>query len=226
MLQSTFKKLFRILSLTFFGAISACGQADSDKTVFPLVPGIKAVATSMGYHFEEEAVAVDGNIVNWRTKWKNQTVATSKLYRGIYPLEVKEENYGFANDFAFEKIDSLFPLSVGKEVSFSGTNQKLGGASPKDQIWVLMTVREITEIELKGGTQEVFVIEIITDTTTDQGVLKETKTLWYSEKLGMSLKKETRVGGKSFVYRVLELFIPDIPADDADRKRNLGTILI
>ena len=89
-----------------------------------------------------------------------------------------------------------------------------------------MTVREIAEIEIKGGKFPVFVIDVTTDKTNEIETTRNLRTLWYSEELGLVLKREVNMGGKSYVMRVLEIKSPENDNSENGRKKNLGTIII
>ena len=89
-----------------------------------------------------------------------------------------------------------------------------------------MSVRGKASLDIKGGSWEVFIIDINTDKTLLSGVQKTSKTIWYSEELGMALKRETKVNGKVYVFRVLDIVIPKNGLGEDGRRKNLGTILI
>jgi hypothetical protein len=94
------------------------------------------------------------------------------LYWGFFPLETNEEKRGLINEVDTLKIDVLFPLSIGKEASFSEVIGRAGAQDSETPIWAHINVREKTNLEIKIGQKEVFVIDITTDKTTLSGVVK------------------------------------------------------
>ena len=81
-------------------------------------------------------------------------------------------------------------------------------------------------MDLKSGPRDVFIIDITTDKTTPAGVNKDIQTIWYSEELGVTLKRETKTNRSNYSFRVLDIYIPDSVEGGNKKKPNLGTILI
>lgn len=207
------------------GLVVACSPPTEDNR-FPTTPlGITAVISQQSQDFDWEVTDITNDIVTTATYWNRERVIHRKLYRGLYPIYGMEFGKSFEVDFDYKILDQLFPLKVGKEVSFKGTMNLL-----EDQY----QAETVVHIEVKGmGVQQIgetsYPVSIIKVTTHfSSGAASDVthNTLYYSSDLGLILKSVTKGSGAQSYWRIRSIDIP-LDAKPKPRRRSpAGTVMI
>lgn len=133
-------------------------------------------------------------------------------------MSSKEMDSEFVNEFEPAPLETLFPLEVGKEVSFSGIYHENG--DPRDvTFWAHVFVRGTDEILIHDQRFPVYIVDITIDYDRSDEPTRMERTVWYSEDLGMSLKSRSVYGDITWAHHVLDL---DIPKQGGGRSRRKG----
>lgn len=198
----------------------ACADPVPEQGISALPVGTIAVVKTDGRVFESELVYMEGPFSKWEFK---EYQLLRKYYRGLYTISGANNKSEFWYEFDVHELDSLFPMAVGNEVSVKGKffSEKAEGV----KFWSHLSIRGTDQVLTKQGTQDVFVVDVVTEMTTDEGPIRMTKTIWYSPKYGMDLKLSITEQGKEYITRILDVQIPKGPPSNR-RKKGMGTVLI
>lgn len=218
-------KAFLVLLSTLLAV--SCSPVAPPVDENPLREGSRLTMKAFGNLYEAEVTEVHGGYSTWKLRWKKQVFTVFKVYRGIFPIYGRSEESSYHNVVDVAAIDQLFPLEVGKEVSLRGFREdsKSGG---EQRLWAHIVVQGEAEIEIRDRIIPVFLIEVSIESQIGPGGEAsrwQSRTLWYSQELGFSLKTEYQEGDEYFTVRVLSL---DLPGENGGLppRRNLGTVMI
>ena len=203
---------------------ASCAPAAAPSDENPLRPGLRVTLKAFGNIYAAEVSEVHGGYSMWNLTWEGRVVTVYKVYRGIFPIFGREGESFYHNQVDVSLPDPLFPLEVGNEVSLGGLfeSSKTEGDAP---LWAQVVVQGEAEISIKGRKIPVFLIEVSIERQGETGSHWESRTLWYSQELGFSLKTEYQQGGERFTVRVLSVDVPGSQSGPPTR-RNLGTVMI
>jgi hypothetical protein len=220
------KLLKRAVSLIILILIAGCDSKEEADYTFPFEPGVELKIKAFGHYYYSEVVKAEGPYVTWKLRWNDRVVSMRKDYKGLISVYVSELEQSFVNEFETASIDQLFPLAVGKDVSFKGfrVSKEDGTEVP---FWVHMAVREESVIKVRDKAHNTFVIEVTTEYEKPDRTVTVTRTLWYAPELGFSLKSDYRSADEHFQMHVLSIITPEEEGLDEDRRRRtLGTVRI
>ncbi|MCG8506879.1 MAG: hypothetical protein MI755_19895 [Sphingomonadales bacterium] len=211
-------------SLGLFGilVLFGCAPAAEEQEAGIMTVGLKARVESGGNVFDVEVTAVDGPAVTMETRWNGRTISERTLYRGIYALTGSESGSAYVNQLDPAEIDKLFPLKVGNETSFH-SRYRVASRPGAGQAYIYASVRDKTVIEIRSGSYDVFVIDVVTDLAFEGQTSQFTKTVWYAPALGLNLKTKISDGEKTFYSRVLSI---ELPRQTPMRENTVGTVMI
>lgn len=198
---------------------AACG-APADQGGYPLPEGLRASVNMAGQTFDLEVARVVGRRATLEYRFGDAVVSSRTQYRGLYSLSGYDGALEFVNHVDTEKIDSLFPLKVGKRTRFAGATEYLGG-DITGEMDVSMAVRDRTSVTVGEGDYDVYVIDVITDLSI-QGRTKSVKRrLFYAPSLGLPVKMDMAEGDTRSFWRIMSLELPH-----RGRRNRLGTVMI
>jgi hypothetical protein len=90
------------------------------------------------------------------------------------------------------EIDKLWPLEVGKSVSFQGDLPGLTAAAPKLKFQYDVTVERMETMTVPAGTFSTFVVKW-EQSSLGQPAFHGIQTLWWSPAIGFPVKREIRI---------------------------------
>lgn len=167
--------------------LMACDPIAQVPSSPPAVVGTRAV---MQYHRQElysEITDVTGKVVTTEVYLQGRTVAEIGRYRGLYMVSRREPNFQIEMDFDESKLESLFPLKKGNEVSFSGNTKRLDRGTSYN-FWTHIQVVGEKTLNLASGDHKVFVVDILSETQSDNRTLRKRNTVYFDPELSMILK--------------------------------------
>lgn len=200
--------------------LAACDNLMGEDLSQEIQIGTRLIMKTQNGILEAELIKSSDGFRKWSININNRMAFVYKSYRGLLNVSVEEDGYQYWNEYDMARFDQLFPLEVGKEVSFDGTRHMRQGES-RIPFWTHIAVREKTMMRVGQEDFEVFVLDIISEMKTDEGPVRETRTAWYSPKLGMDLKTEGRRGGLPYSNKIIRIELAD-EKTHADRRRNRG----
>jgi hypothetical protein len=212
------KKLLIIWVLA--ALLFACSEQAEEQGISALPVGTVAVVQSDGRVFESDLTYMEGAFSKWEF---SEYQLTRKYYRGVFIVSGANNESEFWYEFDVHQLDVLFPMEVGKEVSFKGKyfSQNAEGV----EFWSHISIRGSDTVLTKQGSQDVFVVDTVTEMTTKEGPVRLSKTIWYSPKFGRALKALFIEDGKEYITRILDIQIPKGQPLNR-RNKGMGTVLI
>lgn len=201
--------------------VSACNDQRVDGQPYPLPEGLRAQINMGGHSYELEVAEVEGRVATLQYFWQDQLVSERQQYRGLYSLAGFDGGVRFINEIDTDAIDGLFPLKVGREVSFGGVTH-YDSTNMTGSLWVTLAVVDTAEVAIKDGRFEVFVIHVSTVLSIDGRNKSVTRVLYYSPDLGLPLKMDMSDGARRSYWRITSIDMP--PA--RGRRNRLGTVMI
>lgn len=220
------KFLTRSLSVLILVLIAGCEAKEEANYSFPFEPGLELKVKAFGHYYYSEAVKADGGYVTWKLRWNDRIVSMRKVYKGLISVYESELENSYVNDFDTKSIDALFPLEVGKDVSFKGyrVSKEDGTETP---FWMHIVVTEEDIVKVRDEEYRTLVIEITSEYEKPDRTVTVTRTLWFAPALGFSLKSEYRSNEEHFRMHVLSIITPESEdPEGARRRRTLGTVRI
>lgn len=216
-----FTTVFIVLSMIF---LSSCADSDgTDQVQLPAV-GTRVIIKQHSYEIISEVTSTANNLVKMDYFWHGEKIYSQKFYRGLLPVWSQEENNVWEMYFDESKLDSLFPMAPGKEVSFNATSSKVADGTSQD-IGITLSVIKETVITIKDQDHKVFILEL---SRVGDGTDTSHEVLYYAPRAGMVLKSVKRERDGQSYWRVLKIEVPD--RDDRStikkRQRRSGTIAI
>ena len=211
-----------LLMMAIWLGLSSCEKAEDIQTKGLLRPGVVALLRAFDRNYEYELQKIKGGLSVWDVIWDGESVAQRSYYRGLFTMAGTSSNNQFINVLETDKIDGLFPLRVGREASFFGTRTNLG-SNDEMPFWTRYRVVEETTVELLNGRYEVFVIEMIMEINTEEGVDRVVRRLWYSPVLEFTLKGEQQWNEQSMQWYVTGF---TTSSKSTRHRQRVGTVLI
>ena len=218
--------LTRAVSILFLILVAGCDSTEEADYTFPFEPGLEIKVKAFGQYYYSEVVKAEGGYVTWKLRWNERVVSLRKVYKGLITVYESELERSFINEFESASIDELFPLKIGKEISFKGyrVSKEDGTETP---FWVHMVVQKEDVIKVRDQEYRTFVIEITTEYEKPNEIVTVTRILWYAPELGFSLKSDYRSQDEHFQMHVLSIIRPEEEGPEgARRRRTLGTVRI
>ncbi len=190
------KKLIKISALFIFGGLQTNVLANQDTTSYealfnPPKPGtiVRWEGKKNGKHFKEEhhIGKSKGLLARWKSNGKNY-----ERYGLI--------SWGTPDTFDTTKVDPIWPLKVGNEVSYKRSK---GNRSWNDSMKVVGT----ETINTKIGEFETYILQFDTENQNKKWSAKF--KAWYAPKVGWAIKREYKDStGTVAISEVVEVVIP------------------
>lgn len=218
-------RVLGVFAALFVAACDPNAQAPISSTA---IVGTKAIIQAHSKQRIAEVTDVTGKIVTTDfTDWEGQFLYSQLDYRGLFPIGGRENNGNqWELDFDESLLEPLFPLQVGKEVSFTGNLQtfKDGG---QHEMWVHLEVVGQKSISLPDGQHRVMVVEVSREYRWQGKIQRSTNIMYFDPKLSMTLKMVIRERGSQSYWRVLSVERPGhVEQATPTRQRRSGTVMI
>lgn len=205
-------------------ALSSCDDLPRQPSSGLPEVGTRAVIKQHSFEIISEVVDITDNLVTFDYFWNGEKVYSQKYYKGLFSVWSQEENAINEIDYDPQQLDALFPLSVGKEISFNTVLSKVT-EGVRENLSVTLSVVKETILPVDGEDHKVFIIDVARLSENGQ---RQYATLYYSAVDGMVLKSVSRSSNSQSFWRVLKLERPDNNNRPTirKRKRRSGTIAI
>ncbi len=217
----------KLMSVYVCAFLASCGEVPKPSHVMAEV-GTNAIIKRHGQELILDVTDVTGNILSTEISWNGELVASRQYYRGLYPMSGIEYGYQFEMDFDETALEQLFPLKVGKEVSFNGNLKIIDNGTALDA-WVHLQVVAEKSMKITSGTYTVFVVEVISEFSKDDRSERKSNIIYYAPDLGMILKFVNHQNGQQSFWRVVSIDSPDKSSRIKPvKKQNIrsGTVMI
>ncbi|MCJ9429816.1 hypothetical protein [Kordiimonas marina] len=217
----------RLILICLTLGLAGCNPVAKAPASPEAIVGTRALIKGYGQEMTAEIREVKGKLVTTEFQWQGGETAIRSYYRGLYAVSGRGKGYHWEADFDEAKLEPLFPLTVGKEVSFSGTSRDIDRGTSAD-FWTNLSVVDQKTIELPTGARKVFVVDIVTEYHKGNVVKRKTNTVYFDPKLSMVLKSVVHDGNYQRFWRVVSI---DVPGDGKARpsptqQRRAGTVMI
>lgn len=216
-------KRLAVLFLISMGLV-ACDNLMGDDLSDELLPGTRLVMKTTNGILSADLVSAENGFRKWTVAIDERNAFSFKSYRGMINVAVSEGSFQYWNEYDFDSIDNQFPLEIGKEFMLNGTRHMRRGEA-KIPFWLHVSVRDKSHVRLGEEDFEVFIIDMVTEMNGPNGVLRENKTVWYSEKLQMELRSEGERNGEKFSNKIIRIERASAETQPR-RRRGLGTVSI
>ncbi|MFC3052181.1 hypothetical protein [Kordiimonas pumila] len=208
--------------------LAGCDQAAHVPLVPQAIVGTKAVIRAHGKDLSLEVTDVAEKIVTTElSDWNGELVAQRHFYRGLYPVAGTEGTNQWELEFDHAKLESLFPLSVGKETSFTGNMRDISSGKTYE-FWVNLTVAGETPFTLPDGTYTSYVVDIVTKYAWNGEMRRKNEVVYYAPEFSMNLKGVMQEATSQRYWRVISLERPGQASSrpNSGRQRSSGTVMI
>jgi hypothetical protein len=169
--------------------------------------GTRAVIQRHRQELYAEVTAVTGKLVTTELFLQGESIAEFSRYRGLFPVRGREFNYEYEADFDESVLEALFPLKVGNEVSFSGNTKRIDRGTSYN-FWSNVQVVGEKTLNLSSGDRKVFVVDIVTETSSGNRVKRRNQTVYFDPELSMVLKSVVHEEGYQNYWRVMSVELP------------------
>jgi len=218
-------RIFGVLAALF---LAACDPNAQMPTASTAIVGTKAIIKAHSEQRIAEVTDVTGKIVTTDfSNWDGALLYTQLSYRGLFPVGGSEQNGSqWELDFDEKLLESVFPLQVGREVSFKGNIKTLNDGKQHD-MWIHLEVVGEQSMSLPDGQHTVFVVELSREYRWKGKTQRSTDIMYFDPKLSMTLKKVMRKRGSQSYWRVLSVERPGHTEQTMPiRQRRSGTVMI
>ena len=216
----------RMMAAVLLLVLVACDAAMPSNRLPETPLGLQAIFRFKGQEHFLEVISAEDFHANIAYFWRGKQYASTRYYRGLFPVTGTQDNARYDIDVDTSHIDALFPLAVDKEASFGGTFVKDTTGAVAD-IWVHMSVLKETKMTMKDTSYQVFVIEIQTQFRYGDTGTTTKNTVYYAPDIGLILKSVIHENNNKFEWRVTSVELPDTQDTSVRRRRNnRGTVMI
>ena len=216
-------RLLAALALIFLVACDPVARAPETPTA---IVGTRAVIQRHGQELYAEVTGVNDKLVTTEYYWQDERVVVHNYYRGLYNVSGIEFGYQYEADFDYSVLETLFPLAVGKEISFSGNTKNINRGTAID-FWANIHVIGEKIISLSSGDRKVFVVDIVTEYKKGNNSKRKTNTVYYDPELSMVLKSVIHEDGYQSYWRVVTVELPgNARTPTTLQQRRAGTVMI
>lgn len=210
--------------ILLFGA--ACDPVARAPATPSAIVGTRAVIQRHGQELFAEVTKIADKLVTTEYFWNDERVVVHNYYRGLYNVSGIEFGYQYEADFDYNTLEQLFPLKVGKEVSFSGNTKNINRGTAID-FWTNIHVIGEKTIPLSSGDRKVFVVDIITEYKKGNEAKRKTNTVYYDPELSMVLKSVIHEDGYQSYWRAVSVELPGNARKPSPiQQRRAGTVMI
>ena len=216
-------RFFAVLTLFFLVACDPVARAPMTASA---QIGTRAVIQRHGQELFAEITKVEGKLVTTEFFWHDERVVVHNNYRGLYNVSGVQSGYQYEADFDYNVLEPLFPLAVGKEVSFSGNHKNINLGTATD-FWANIHVIGEKTISLSSGDRKVFVVDIVSEYKKGNAVKRKTNTVYFDPDLSMILKSVVHEDGYQNFWRAVSVELPGNAAQPTTlQQRRSGTVMI
>ncbi|NVJ70635.1 MAG: hypothetical protein HWE08_09800 [Alphaproteobacteria bacterium] len=216
----------RFIMLLLIPMLVACDPISQVPSSPPAVVGTRAVIQRHRQEIYAEITAVTGKLVTTEMYLQGESIAEFSAYRGLYPVSGREPHYQYEADFDEAVLEQLFPLKTGNEVSFSGNLKRLDRGTSYD-FWSHVAVVGEKTLSLSSGPRKVFVVDIITETSSGDRSKRRTQTVYFDPEYSMVLKSVQHEDGYKNYWFVVSV---ELPGEETNRtappRPRSGTVII
>ncbi|WP_262692615.1 PLP-dependent aminotransferase family protein [Kordiimonas aestuarii] len=216
-------RLFATLAVILLVACDPVARAPATPSA---IVGTRAVIQRHGQELYAEVTAVTDKLVTTEYYWQDERVVVHNYYRGLYNVSGVEFGYQYEADFDYKLLEQLFPLAVGKEVSFRGNTKNINRGTAID-FWANIHVIGEKTISLSTGDRKVFVVDIVTEYKKGNQSKRKTNTVYYDSELSMVLKSVIHEDGYQSYWRAVSVELPgNARTPSPTQQRRAGTVMI
>lgn len=221
--MTTYIRLLVLVSCLF--TLWACSPSADEPMKSSLI-GMKAVIQAHGNDLLLEVKDITENtVISEITNWHGDFVSRRHYYKGLYPVAGKEGATQWELDFDVNRIDVLFPITIGNKTSFSGTMLDITNAKSY-KFWSKIEVKEKKPFLLPSGAQTVYILKIKTEYDINGRLKKTMETVYFAPDLMLNLKGVMHEAAAQRYWRVISI----IPPSEADiiptRRPRSATVMI
>ncbi|WND03726.1 hypothetical protein QGN29_04965 [Temperatibacter marinus] len=218
------RSILTLFMAVAFLLLSGCSEPKNTDAIHLPTVGTRAIIKQYSYEIIAEVTNVQDNLVKLDYFWHGEKAYSQKFYKGLLPVWSEEDGNIKELDFQESKVDEIFPLVTGNEVSFTATMTRLDDGLSQN-ISVTLSVLKETVMTITGEDHKVFMIDIARIGENDYSSYE---TIYYAPDSGMILKAVKRERNSQTFWRILKLEKPE--NDDRStirkRQRRSGTIAI
>lgn len=212
--------------------ITACDFAPKAPLTANALSGTHAIIKRDNEEIVMKIVEVNKKLVTKELYSNNQIRSSQTDYRGLFRLSGQEYDRGgqvfnYEVDIDTAEMEKIFPLDVGKKTTFRGRARVLE-ANTSFNLWINAQVVSEQTLNIGDRSYNVFVINVLEEFETSEGVRSRTETVYYSSEISMVLKRVSYSNGKEVYWRITSLEFPgDNPARPSRlQQRRSGTVMI
>ena len=212
--------------------LSACDFAPKAPVTANALTGTRAIIKRGNEEIVMKVVEVNEKLVTKEVFINDQIRSTNTDYRGLFRTSGQEYDrsgqvFNYEVDFDTNEMEKIFPLAVGKKATLRGRARVIE-ANESFNLWINAQVVSEQELKINNRSYDVFVINILEEFESSDGVRSRTETVYYAPDISMVLKRVSYSNGKEIYWRVTSLEFPgDTPARPSRlEQRRSGTVMI
>lgn len=203
--------------------LSAC-EGDRTNTHPVAEVGTRAFLLFGGNPLAMDITGIEGEIVRTAVSVDQDIVSLRDYYRGLLPVSGTRGGRSFYFTFDPDDLLSIFPLTLGKSISFSGILTVDSEALPVS-VTARINVLGKGNFTLATGIEPVKIIQVEWNYKTNIWSKSVLDTYYYSENLGFNLKFVSGTGRNPDKWYVTDIVKPGVEQDNRNLRRP-GTVMI
>lgn len=219
--------IFSLVSL-----ITACDFAPKAPLKANALTGTHAIIKRDNEEIVMKIVDVNEKLVTKELYVNDQIRSSQTDYRGLFRLSGQEYDrdgqvFNYEVDIDTLEMEKIFPLAVGKKTTLRGKARVIE-ANNSFSLWINAQVVSEQTLNINSRNYDVFVINILEEFESSEGVRSRTETVYYAPEVSMVLKRVSYANGKEIYWRITSLELPgDNPARPSRlQQRRSGTVMI
>ena len=212
--------------------VSACDFSSKAPITTNALSGTLATIKRGNEEVLMKIVEVDQKLVTKELYVNSQIRSSQTDYRGLFRLSGQEYDrdgqvFNYEVDVDTAEMEEIFPLKVGNKAILRGRARVIE-ANNSFNLWINAQVVNEQTLTIDGKNYDVFVINILEEFESSEGVKSRTETVYYSPEISMILKRVSYSNGKEVYWRVRSLEFPgDSPIRPSRlQQRRSGTVMI
>ena len=212
--------------------VTACDFAPKAPLKANALTGTHAIIKRDNTEIVLKIVDVNGKLVTKELFINDQIRSSQTDYRGLFRLSGQEYDrdgqvFNYEIDMDTQEIEKFFPLKVGKKATLRGKARVIE-ANNSFSVWLNAQVVSEQVLSIGDRNHDVFVINILEEFESSEGVRSRTETIYYAPEVSMVLKRVSYANGQEVYWRVTSL---ELPGDNSARpsrlqQRRSGTVMI
>ncbi len=216
------RSLNKLMVLVILASLASACEPPEPTAPLTVQTGTVADYKISGHHYLAEVTEAKDGYVLWVFSRNKTPVFKVKTYRGLFSVYSEEEGFKTWSKFDPKILDTFFPLTEGKEITFGGRRftRNIEEGYP---FFVTISVREKTEITVKETVYPVYILDYSVIEEHPEGSRTYTQTAWYSDLLEASLRTDFKWASGTFSMRMLSLEMGEGNLDEDNEPEGLGT---